>query len=135
MHREQNPKNVELLPGHKKLLGYISKKTNALSNDFYDLDNSPKNMFKSIPLTDYVKYLHNQDLIYVDGHSSEINGNYIYDFNRVKINKNGVEYFKWQHEFFKQFLYRSVIIPISVAVLTSLITTSLILFIKNILGK
>ncbi len=131
-----SPDKIELHKEQKRLLKYIYKSSNGLGqHEYVDLTLAPKYITNNNQLDDYVRFLHKNDLIYVDGKTNTINGNYVYDLNFVKTTSRASEYFKWQSEHFRKFIYGSIIVPIGVAVATSLATTILIKIFTNLLSK
>lgn len=136
INQNEDPSKIQLHKDQRRLLKYIYRKSiNLGDQEFVDLSLAPNTIINNNQLTNYVRTLNRNGLIVCDGSLNPVNGNYVQDLNLVKATEKASEYFKWQSEYFRKFIYRSIAVPIVVAITTSLITTILLKTVTNLLTK
>lgn len=120
-----DPKHVALHKDHRRLLKFIMKNSDYKSEKYLHLSQIPESVLNHDLAEEYLRYLTENNLVDSERRTN-IAGEKIYLRSNFKINQNGLEYFKWRHEELKSFLIKSIMVPVIVAITTSLLTTALI---------
>ncbi|OQJ70526.1 hypothetical protein BMS77_09070 [Leuconostoc pseudomesenteroides] len=115
------PKDVELNHRQRKLLRYIYKHSDIESEKYIDVNKIPNNSLDKTLLMNDVNRLINNRLVSTKTFSDDI-GNQRAIKNLLIINTDGIEYFDWVRERTINYLLKSVLVPIFVALTISVIT-------------